>query len=76
MALLFRLVHCEPGWRHDDFHSGYQERNVGRLSHRGKAKVNAKESDQKGTKRDSAKGHMKSRMKPVTVRDYGSFPKA
>jgi hypothetical protein len=26
-------------------------------------------------KRDSAKGHMRSRMKPVTVRDYGSFPK-
>jgi hypothetical protein len=69
MALLFRLVHYGLRWRHDDFHSGYQERNVSRLSHRSKAKVNAKESDQRGMKRDSAKGHMRSRMKPVTVRD-------
>lgn len=45
--------------RYDDFHSGYQERNVSRLSHRSKAKVNAKESDQRGMKRDSGKGHMK-----------------
>jgi len=75
MALLFRLVHCGLRWRLDDFHSSYQERNVSRLSHRSKANVNAKESDQRGMKWDSAEGHTRSRMKPVTVRGYGSFPK-
>lgn len=75
MALLFRLFHCGLRWRLDGFHSSYQERNVSRLSHRSRANVNAKESDQRGMKRDSAKGHTRSRMKPVTVRDYGPFPK-
>ena len=45
MALLFRLVHYVLRLRHDDFHSGYQERNVSRLSCRSKANVNVKESD-------------------------------
>jgi hypothetical protein len=53
-----------------------KDRNVSRLGHRSKAKVNTKESDQRGMKRDSPKGHMKSRMKPVTVRDYGAISKA